>query len=106
MSIATDMGIGAEPEVDRRSARITCYIDIETASQPAWLARQAVDAGVEPGPETRLWVLEHAADGATSPYSGQVVCWAVAIDQHDTVCMDDVRTLRLVHPRLAEGRAA
>lgn len=87
MSVATDFAADVDvgqPE-SRKSARLTAFIDIETASQPAWLARQAVNAGVEPGPDTVLWTREHASDGATSPFSGQIVCWAIAIDEHETV---------------------
>lgn len=56
------------------------YLDIETASRPDWLIQQ-----VKVNPEWRsedfaAWVDEHAADGALSAWTGQVVCWAVATD--------------------------
>lgn len=84
------------------------FIDIETASQPAWLARQAVDAGVEPGPDTILWIREHAGDGALAPCTGQVVCWAVAVDDGEVVRSncghDEVKLLEGLRGALNELR--
>lgn len=73
---------GAQVPVPRRRV---AFLDVETSSQPVWLARQAVDAGVEPGPDTVLWIRQHASDGALTPCTGQVVCWAVAINDGEAV---------------------
>lgn len=50
------------------------YIDIETASHPAWLALRLLEA--QPA-DPEAWALEHAADGAKSPLSGLITCVSV-----------------------------
>lgn len=53
------------------------YLDIETASDPRWLAVRASEA--KPS-NVAAWAVDHAADGATSPLTGLVTCIGLAFD--------------------------
>ena len=50
------------------------FLDIETASHPVWLAREAAKAGAT---DWAAYALDHAGDGALSPWRGIVTCWSV-----------------------------
>jgi DNA polymerase elongation subunit (family B) len=58
---------------------VHAFLDIETGSRTAWLAEQAIIAGAKPQ-DAPVYCEAHAADGALSPTTGQIVCWAVAVD--------------------------
>lgn len=72
------------------------FVDIETSSRPAWLAEQARIAGAKPA-DVPMYLEEHAGDGALSPSTGQVVCWAVAADNDQldvfSACGEDEKEL-------------